>query len=147
MKKPVKSSPKKFLFFSNTNPLPPVSLGFLNRQSQIPFRQAARAKGICRFLEFVGTKNRRVFSKSMVAWLNMREGRPWMQLRKGKEIDELWLAQQLAPYGIRPRSVRIDSATAKGYMEEDFKEVFQRYVPRSEIEELQSGMRQTEEGQ
>jgi hypothetical protein len=41
VKKPVKSSQKKFLFFLNTNPLPPVSLGFLNRQSQIPFRQAA----------------------------------------------------------------------------------------------------------
>jgi hypothetical protein len=43
VKKPVKSSQKKFLFFLNTNPLPPVSLGFLNRQSQIPFRQAASA--------------------------------------------------------------------------------------------------------
>jgi hypothetical protein len=42
VKKPVKSSQKKFLLFLNTNPLPPVSLGFLNRQSQIPFRQAAR---------------------------------------------------------------------------------------------------------
>jgi len=41
VKKPVKSSQKKFLLFLNTNPLPPVSLGFLNRQSQIPFRQAA----------------------------------------------------------------------------------------------------------
>ena len=29
----------KFLFFLNTNPLPPDSLGWLNRQSQIPFRR------------------------------------------------------------------------------------------------------------
>jgi hypothetical protein len=45
VKKPVKSSQKKFLLFLNTNPLPPVSLGFLNRQSQIPFRQAASGPG------------------------------------------------------------------------------------------------------
>jgi len=41
LKKPVKLSQKEFLFFLNTNPPQPVSLGFLDRQSQIPFRQAA----------------------------------------------------------------------------------------------------------
>ena len=40
VKKPVKSSQNN-LFFLNTNPLPPVSLGFLDGHSQIPFRQAA----------------------------------------------------------------------------------------------------------
>lgn len=60
-----------------------------------------------------------------------------MRMRKGKEIDEGWLASQLAPYGIRPRTVRIESTTAKGYMQEGFSEVFRRYIPRSEVDALQ----------
>jgi len=68
-------------------------------------------------------------------------------MRKGKEIDELWLARQLAPYGIRPHTLRIEGVAAKGYTEADFVEVFRRYIPPSEIDELKLGMRQTEEGQ
>ena len=98
-------------------------------------------------LEFVLTKSGRLFSRSIVAALNRREERPWMQMRKGKKIDELWLARQLAPYGIRPRTIRIESATAKGYTEEDFAEVFRRYIPRSEVDDLQLGVRRSEEGQ
>jgi putative DNA primase/helicase len=99
------------------------------------------------FLAFVVRKDRRLFSRTIVAALNQRAGRPWMQMRKGKEIDELWLARQLAPYGIRPHTLRIEGVAAKGYTEADFVEVFRRYIPPSEIDELKLGMRQTEEGQ
>jgi hypothetical protein len=68
---------------------------------------------------------------NLVAALNQRADRPWMQMRKGKEIDELWLARQLAPYGIRPHTIRIEGVAAKGYTEEDFVEVFRRYIPRA----------------
>jgi hypothetical protein len=53
----------------------------------------------------------------------------------------------LAPYGVRPRTVRIETATAKGYTQEDFKEVFRRYIPQSELDDLRSDMRQTEEAE
>lgn len=69
-----------------------------------------------------------------------------MQLRRGREINELWLARQLAPYGIRPRTVRIGTAVAKGYMEDDFVETFRRYIPASEVDEMHSRARRTEEG-
>jgi hypothetical protein len=85
-------------------------------------------------LVFTLSKSGRLCSRSIVAALNQQEDRPWMQLRKGKEIDQLWLARQLAPYGIRPRTIRTETATAKGYMQDDFWEAFRRYIPRSELD-------------
>ncbi|MGA2749926.1 MAG: DUF3631 domain-containing protein [Verrucomicrobiota bacterium] len=95
-------------------------------------------------MEFVQTESGRLFSRNVVAALNGRESRPWMQMRKGKEIDEIWLARQVAPYGIRPRTIRIESATAKGYAQEDFLEVFRRYIPQSEVDEALAGDRKKE---
>ncbi|MGD1083704.1 MAG: DUF3631 domain-containing protein [Verrucomicrobiota bacterium] len=97
-------------------------------------------------VEFMLAKSGRLRSRSIVAGLNQQADRPWMQLRKGKEIDELWLARQLAPYGIRPRTIRLESTTAKGYMQDDFGESFRRYIPRSELEELKAKAVATEEG-
>ncbi len=45
----------------------------------------------------------------------------------------LWLAQQLRPYGVRPKTLWIGGEAAKGYSEEDFTEVFRRYVPRAAL--------------
>jgi putative DNA primase/helicase len=96
-------------------------------------------------LEFVSLKSpARRFSRTLVAALNQRRDRPWMQLRKGKEIDEQWLARQLAPYGIRPRTIRFESIVAKGYAEEDFTEAFRRYIPRAEMDDLRLGAGRTQ---
>ena len=54
-------------------------------------------------------------------------------MRQGKPITELWLSQKLRPYGIYPRTMRIGEARAKGYLLEDFKETFQRYLPKAEL--------------
>src|SRR5205814_572751 len=45
-------------------------------------------------------------------------------------MSEAWLAKQLQPFGIRPRNIRICRTVGRGYFESDFKEAFQRYVPR-----------------
>ena len=55
--------------------------------------------------------------------------RPWEAERKGKPIDEVWLAKQLRTYGIHPRTVWIDGQSAKGYYREDFEDVSGRYAP------------------
>ena len=44
----------------------------------------------------------------------------------------MWLAKLLRPYGIRPKTLWIEEVCGKGYMMDDFKEAFRRYVPRSE---------------
>jgi hypothetical protein len=78
----------------------------------------------------------RIFTRSLVDGLNAFTGRPWAEMRKGKPIDDLWLAQQLRPYGVQSRNIRIDGIQAKGYLQEDFTDVFRRYIPRSEIKSL-----------
>src|SRR5262249_9500566 len=57
----------------------------------------------------------RIFSRDLVAGLNARGERPWMVMRRGKEVTERWLSQQLSPYGLRPRTIWIGDVSAKGY--------------------------------
>jgi len=51
-------------------------------------------------------------------------------------VTETWLSQQLRPYGIRPKTIWIGETSAKGYVEEDFTEVFRRYIPKSALQSL-----------
>ena len=44
-------------------------------------------------------------------------------------MDGRRLARFLKPYGIRPRTVRIGAATAKGYHREDLMDAWRRYLP------------------
>jgi len=90
---------------------------------------------------FVLAKGDRIFSRGMAEHLNARSAhRPWAERRNGKPITELWLSQQVRPYGIRPRTLWIGEEQGKGYYRSDFEQVFQRYIPKSEarayLEEL-----------
>jgi hypothetical protein len=84
----------------------------------------------------------RISSRDLVTWLNGFTHRPWHDLPglrivncgQRKEVTELWLAQQLRPYGIRPKTIRIGDKLKKGYTEADLLDPFKRYVPRSEWE-------------
>ena len=84
----------------------------------------------------------RIFTRDLAEWLNRAEDRPWMVLKKGRKVTGQWVAQQLAGYGIRPRTMRINQDRAKGYEWDDFKEAFRRYIPRAEIEAFKAGLRQ-----
>jgi hypothetical protein len=99
-------------------------------------------------------KTDRISSRELVIWLNGFTDRPWHDLPglrivncgQRKEVTELWLAQQLRPYGIRPRTIRIGDKTPKGYTEADLLNPFKRYVPRSEWEAFKAeAERQTAE--
>jgi hypothetical protein len=95
-------------------------------------------------VQFIHTDADRIYSRSLVARLNNSPDRPWSAMRNGKEISELWLSQQLRPYGIRPRTIRSGETTAKGYTKEDFTEVFRRYIPKSEVEAYLAASREPE---
>jgi hypothetical protein len=92
---------------------------------------------------------RRVFSRDIVAWLNSTTDRPWTAMRKGKEVTELWLAQMLRPYGVKPKTVWIGEQSAKGYLHDEFSEVFKRYVSKAAaaayVEELAATRMKREE--
>jgi len=80
----------------------------------------------------------RIHSRTLVAGLTTILERPWAELRNGKPITESWLARQLRPYGIRPKTIWIGGIVAKGYLKEEFGEAFRRYIPRSELEALRA---------
>jgi hypothetical protein len=87
---------------------------------------------------FVNGNCQKMHSWRMVEALNGLGDRPWTELRAGKEINELWLARQLRPYGIRPKMLWLERTTARGYEAEDFGEAFRRYIPRGEVEALKA---------
>ena len=89
---------------------------------------------ICVF--FAAATKGRLFSRDLVGGLAGCGDRPWVELLKGKAPTETWLAQQLRPYGIKSKTMRIGAELAKGYLQEDFMETFRRYIPKSALEEL-----------
>jgi hypothetical protein len=88
------------------------------------------------FLLFIEAKRDRLFSRALVEGLNNLSHRSWREARNGKEITELWLAQKLQPYNVRPRTMRIGDLRAKGYFEDDLKDAFRRYISKPELEAL-----------
>src|SRR6266568_2592224 len=87
-------------------------------------------------LLFISSKADRMFTRDLLAGLNSRLHRPWAETLKGKQVTEQWLAQQLRPYGVKPRTLWLDGAQAKGYFREEFTDISQRYISRSELDAL-----------
>ncbi|MFN3473842.1 MAG: DUF3631 domain-containing protein [Blastomonas sp.] len=56
------------------------------------------------------------------------EESPWGDLR-GKPIDSRGLAQRLRKYDVKPKTIRVMSATAKGYTRDSLTDAWQRYLP------------------
>ncbi len=84
------------------------------------------------YLQFLSRCVDRLFSYELVQALNGCSDRPWLEARRGRPITDLWLSQQLRPYGIRPRNLRLNGTQAKGYLLEEMMDVFRRYIPKSE---------------
>jgi hypothetical protein len=78
----------------------------------------------------------RLHTRTLIEELAGYADRPWGEMVRGRPITERWLAVQLRPYGILPRTFRVDGYRARGYYEEDLHDIFRRYIPRSEIEAL-----------
>jgi putative DNA primase/helicase len=97
------------------------------------------------FVAFTLHQADRIFSRTLVANLQRNEARPWMQLRNGKQITDTWLADQLRPYEIRPRNMRIGKEVAKGYYQEDFLEIFRRYISAAEVQALREQLADVKE--
>jgi len=96
---------------------------------------------------FAGKDRQRIFTRDMVEALNWKRDRPWAELRRGKDLTDLWLARQLRPYGVRPRTLRIEGEVGKGYAMEDLMEVFQRYVSRSEYVSFKAELQERADAQ
>ena len=84
----------------------------------------------------------RIFTRDVVGRLNLIEERPWLGLKKRKEVTGQWLAQQLQTYGVRSKTLRIGQERAKGYERQELVEAFRRYVPRAEVERFRAELRE-----
>lgn len=70
-----------------------------------------------------------IASAALVESLGAMEDRPWADWRQGKPITAPQVARLLKAFDIRPRTVRIGTQTAKGYLREQFADTFARYLP------------------
>jgi len=78
-------------------------------------------------------------TRTMIDSLNTQfTDRPWMDSRKGQRSTEMWLSEQLRPFGINPRTFRQQNSILRGYHREDFHEAFRRYIPATELDALRA---------
>jgi hypothetical protein len=71
-------------------------------------------------------------SEFLCSALKHLEERPWGGWGKGRPnpgLNMRDLARLLRPYGIKPKTIRLDGATAKGYKREQLADTWQRYLP------------------
>lgn len=78
---------------------------------------------------FMETSSVQMFSAEMVDRLGRLEDRPWPEWKAGKPMTATQLARALAPFGVRPGSIRLGQPTAKGYYRDAFAEAWERYLP------------------
>jgi hypothetical protein len=74
----------------------------------------------------------RLPSAELVEALIAIEGRPWAEWKAGKPITANGLARLLAPFAIKPGTIRTGGATPKGYQLAQFEDAFARYLPGEE---------------
>ena len=80
-------------------------------------------------------KGGRIFTDNLIAkLLSMNEW--WGEAKRGKPISPAWLAHKLRPFGLSPRTIRIDRYQNKGYEFKDFEDAFERYLPSIEGESI-----------
>ena len=78
---------------------------------------------------FMARNTGKLFSQLLVEALCAMVERPWLEAHKGRHINEIWLANTLRNYGIKPTTLRIGRICKKGYHVADFQDAFDRYAP------------------
>jgi Protein of unknown function (DUF3631) len=70
----------------------------------------------------------RLTSEDLVNALVSMADRQWGECNHGKALTQNQLARRLKPFGIAPKTLRIGTGTAKGYLRESFEDAFNRYL-------------------
>lgn len=73
----------------------------------------------------------KMWSKEVLLGLARLEEAPWGDIR-GKPLDANGLAKRLRRFNIKTKSVRIDTAVARGYGRDQFEDAWTRYLPAEE---------------
>jgi uncharacterized protein DUF3631 len=77
---------------------------------------------------FQSTATDKMSTVELLEKLKEIETSPWADWSKGKGLTPNGLSRLLKPFGITPRTIRIELATPKGYLFESFDDAFSRYL-------------------
>jgi putative DNA primase/helicase len=78
---------------------------------------------------FAETGALRITSGDLASRLVGIETSPWAEIAAGRPITPHRLAKLLAPFGIRPATIRVGREISKGYLRADFEAPWRRYLP------------------
>ena len=79
----------------------------------------------------------RISTEDLLEKLYALEDRPWGEWNRGKPMTPRQMAKYLNPFKIASKAIRFSYGCKKGYMIEQFKEPFSRYLPSLSETELQ----------
>lgn len=82
---------------------------------------------------FDTSRAEKLTSMDLLSKLADVETSPWGDWRHGKPLNAVGLAHLLKPFGICPRTIRVDGATPKGYLRDSFLDAWERYLPQREL--------------
>src|SRR5438132_3805972 len=97
--------------------------------SSVRMRWLADMRALWRKMEVGKGPGERMASKELVRALTSDETSEWADWDHGKGLSPSALAKFLRPYGISPKTVRLDGETLKGYEWRDFEDAWARYLP------------------
>ncbi len=71
----------------------------------------------------------RIPSMMLANKLVLAEDRPWVEFHLGRPITPRQIAELLEPFRIYPKNIAVGTTRPKGYLLQQFKEVFASYTP------------------
>lgn len=77
---------------------------------------------------FNSQTDNKIPSADMVKILNGEKDKPWCEIRNGSPLSQNGLANMLKPYKIKPKVVRYNGSTPRGYELDQFRDAFDRYL-------------------
>ena len=74
----------------------------------------------------------RFSSEQLEKYLGELEDSHWPEFRRGRPISKTGISRLLKPFEVRSKTIRLSAGlTAKGYLLEQFKDAFSRYLPKT----------------
>jgi len=70
----------------------------------------------------------KISTEALVNVLLSNEESEWQEANNGRRINQKWLAHKLGIYGIKSTQFKAGGVTKRGYIKDDFEEVFKRYL-------------------
>lgn len=78
---------------------------------------------------FIEKNEERLRSNELLEALNALETSPWGEYLNGRPLTARGLARLLRRYNIKPTAHRFEGEVSKGYLKEDFRDAWERYLP------------------